>query len=109
MGLESIHKHHKEMLTIIDTMLEKYKEGLLTNNIQHVIRRFTCTYSNWMRSILRLQECADVDGVAILKEYDNRLKRDYRELYERTNEVKFLRDVRWLNYRFVKTLLKFAK
>lgn len=97
------------MLAIIDTMLEKYKEGLLTNNIQHVIRRFTCTYSNWMRSILRLQECADVDGVAILKEYDNRLKRDYRELYERTNEVKFLRDVRWLNYRFVKTLLKFAK
>lgn len=109
MSSESMHKHYKEMLTIIDTMLIRYKEGLPENNSQHVIRRLTCTYSGFMRSLIRLQGYEDVNGVEILKEYDSRLKEEYKEIYDKTNEFKFLRAARMLNYKCTKILVKFAR
>ena len=98
--VESLKKHFSDFLLTFDKQLMFYKTLETENNKCQVLNRLVVTYQGVVTKLLQISDVKEIHANQLIKEYDERLKRELPELYRNAATRKVVKIVRITNYHF---------
>ena len=96
--LESLKKHYKEYIQVMDLELEFYKEICPKKNQKHIMLRLKSKYEAMMITLIKLYKETDLDMKRFIIEYENKIQKELPELYDITGKRRMMSWIRKSHY-----------